>query len=49
LPLVQRLAANVSALSDIIGYVWIPAHSCASDLKSRASLGWAGGGTRPYV
>src|SRR2546429_8520333 len=49
LPFVQRLAAKVSALLDIIGYVWIPAHSWASDLKGRASLGLAGGGTRPYV
>ncbi len=39
LPPVQRLAAKVSALLDIIGYVWIPAHSWASDLKGRASLG----------
>src|SRR5256885_8476002 len=47
LPLVQRLAAKVSALLDIIGYVWIPAHSWASDLKGRASLGWAGGAPAP--
>src|SRR2546429_5207252 len=49
LPLVQRLAEKVSALWDIIGYVWIPAPSSASALKGRASLGRGGGGTRPYV